>query len=95
MPEESCGEEVRTIDHCAYKTQIHRPVFDGLTDEREKGFIQLNWEPFAGVPPVIREKIDYDGDHTDDFLITLDTRTGDTSLTAFNTRVAPWNDLID
>ncbi len=81
------GEIVRTIDHGPYKTHIHRPVFDGLIGEREKGFIQLNWEPFAGLPPVIREKIDYDGDNTEDFLITLDTRTGDTSLTAYNTSV--------
>ena len=81
------GEIVRTIDHGAYKTHIHRPVFDGLIGEREKGFIQLNWEPSAGLPPVIREKIDYDGDQREDFLITLDTKTGDTSLTAFDARV--------
>jgi hypothetical protein len=81
------GEIVRTIDHGVYKTHIHRPVFDGLIGEREKGFIQLNWEPSAGLPLVIREEIDYDGDHREDFLITLDTKTGDTSLTAFNTSV--------
>ena len=81
------GEIVRTIDHGAYKTHIHRPVFDGLIGEREKGFIQLNWEPFVGLPPVIQEKIDYDGDHREDFLLTLDTKTGGTSLTTFDTRV--------
>lgn len=81
------GEIVRTIDHGAYKTHIHRPVFDGLIGEREKGFIQLNWEPSACLPSVIREKIDYDGNQREDFLITLDTNTGDTSLTAFDARV--------
>jgi hypothetical protein len=79
------GEIVRTVDHGVYKTYIHRPVFDGLIGERQEGFVQLNWEPFAGLPPVIQEKIDYDGDHREDFLVTLDTRTGDASLTAFDT----------
>src|SRR3972149_9845335 len=83
------GEIVRIIDHGAYRTHIHRPVFDALIGEREKGFIQLNWEPFAGLPPVIQEEIDYDGDNREDFLIILDTKTGNTSLTAFNTSVCP------
>ena len=78
------GEIVRTLDHGVYKTHIHRPVFDGLIGEREKGFIQLNWEPSAGLPPVIQEKIDYDGDHREDFLITFNTQTGAASLTAFD-----------
>jgi hypothetical protein len=79
------GEIVRTVDHGVYKTHIHRPVFDGLIGERQEGFVQLSWEPFAGLPPVIQEKIDYDGDHREDFLITLDTKTGDVSLKAFDT----------
>ncbi|MBU1205562.1 MAG: hypothetical protein KKH04_01325 [Proteobacteria bacterium] len=83
----SGGEIVRTIDHGAYKTYIHRPIFDGLIGEREKGFIQLNWEPFAGLPPVIQERIDYNGDNREDFLVTLNTKTGDASLTAYHTSV--------
>ena len=78
------GEVIRTVDHGVYKTYIHRPVFDGLIGERQEGFIQLNWEPLAGLPPVIQEKIDYDGYHREDFLITLNTQTGAVSLTAFD-----------
>lgn len=81
------GEIVRTIDHGTYKTYIHRPVFDALIGERREGFIQLNWEPFAGLPPLIRETIDYNGDNKEDFLITLDTKTGNTALAAYNTSV--------
>jgi hypothetical protein len=81
------GEIVRTIDHGTYKTYIHRPVFDALIGERKEGFIQLNWEPFAGLPPVIRETIDYNGDNREDFLVTLDTKTGDTALADCNTTV--------
>jgi hypothetical protein len=81
------GDIVSTIDHGTYKTYIHRPVFDALFGERKEGFIQLNWEPFAGLPSVIRETIDYNGDNREDFLITLDTKTGDTALAAYNTSV--------
>lgn len=83
----SGGEVVKTVDHDAYTTYIHRPVFDALIGERKEGFIQLNWEPFAGLPPVIQETIDYDGDSKDDFLVTLDTKTGGVSLTASNPTV--------
>ena len=81
------GEIVKTIDHGVYKTYLHRPVFDALIGERREGFIQLNWEPYAGLPPVIREGIDYDGDTKDDFLITLNTKTGNPSLMAYNPAV--------
>lgn len=83
----SGGEVVQTIDHGAYTTYLHRPVFDALIGEKRKGFIQLNWEPYAGVPPVIRETIDYNGDKKADFSITLNTHTGDVTLTAYNPSV--------
>lgn len=78
----SGGEIVKTIDHGTYKTYIHRPVFDALIGERREGFMQLNWEPYAGLPPVIQETIDYNGDSRKDFLITLNTQTGDATLAA-------------
>ena len=85
----SGGEIVRMIDHGTYKTYIHRPVFDALIGERREGFIQLNWEPFAGLPPVIQEKIDYNSDNREDFLITLNTKTGEASLASNNPAVLP------
>ena len=78
----SGGEIVKTVDHGTYKTYIHRPVFYALIGEKKEGFIQLKWEPYTGLPPVIQEKIDYNGDNRADFLITLNTHTGDTTITA-------------
>ncbi len=84
------GGEVReTVDHGAYTARIHRPVFDGLTGDREEGFIQVNWEPRAGLPPVIRETVRYSGGPSADFLVELDTATGGTSLTAYNPAAGP------
>lgn len=83
----SGGEIVRTVDHGTYKTYIHRPVFDALIGEKREGFMQLNWEPYAGLPSVIQEQIDYNGDNRVDFLITLNTKTGDASLAAHSPSV--------
>jgi hypothetical protein len=67
------GEVVKTIAHDAYRTSIHRPVFDGLFGPRSDGFVQIDWRPAAKLPPLLQEKIDYDGDGREDFLIVLDT----------------------
>jgi hypothetical protein len=83
----SGGEIVRTVDHGTYKTYLHRPVFDALIGERREGFMQLNWEPYEGLPSVIQEEIDYNGDNRTDFRITLDTHTGDKTLTTQNPSV--------
>ncbi len=80
----SGGEIVMTVDHGSYKTLVHRPVFDGLIWERKNGFIQINWEPFSGLPPVVEEKIDYNGDRQEDFLVKLDTATGSASIVAYS-----------
>jgi hypothetical protein len=52
--------------------------------ERKNGFIQINWEPFSGLPQVVEEKIDYNGDRQEDFLVKLDTATGNASLVAYS-----------
>ena len=67
------GEVVKTVEHDSYRTSVHRPVFDGLLGPRSDGFIQVDWRPAATLPPVIQEKIDYDGDSREDFVIVLDT----------------------
>ncbi|HNS15153.1 MAG TPA: hypothetical protein PKM08_07460 [Syntrophorhabdaceae bacterium] len=84
----SGGEVVRSVDHGSYKALIHRPVFDALIGERSEGFIQLNWEPLAGLPPVIEESVDYNGDGKEDFSVRIDTKTGKTTLTRINPQVA-------
>jgi hypothetical protein len=80
-PRYSGGEVIRSVDHGSYRTHVHRPVFDALIGERSEGFIQLNWEPLAGLPGVIEESVDYSGDGKADFSIRVDTKTGKTLLT--------------
>ena len=68
------GEVVRTIEHDGYRTEVHRPVFDGLVGEREQGFVQVEWTP-AGpgrLPARVREAIDVDGDGSAEFAVDLD-----------------------
>lgn len=69
------GETVRTVDHAAYQTRIHRPVFDALTGEKKQGFVQVDWipGPQENLPPVITEEIDFNGDSLTDFRIDLQT----------------------
>jgi hypothetical protein len=86
-PRFSGGETRWIVAHAGYRTLIHRPVFDGLFSEREKGFVQVNWEPRTGLPRMITEEIDYDGDGRADFRIMLDTITGGSSLRAYDVSV--------
>ncbi|OPY77719.1 MAG: hypothetical protein A4E64_01012 [Syntrophorhabdus sp. PtaU1.Bin058] len=80
----SGGEVMRSVDHGSYKALIHRPVFDALIGESKEGFVQVNWEPLAGLPPVIEEPVDYNGDGKEDFSIRIDTKTGKATLTRIN-----------
>jgi len=83
----SGGDIVKVIDHGAYKTSIHRPVFDSLIGQTKKGFVQINWNPAAGLPSVIKEGIDYNSDGKEDFVVTLNTATGETTLSKTNPAV--------
>lgn len=83
----SGGEVVWSVNYGSYRALIHRPVFDALIGERKEGFIQVNWEPLAGLPGVIEESVDYNGDGKEDFSIRIDTKTGKTTLTRINPQV--------
>ena len=83
----SGGEIVKTTEHGAYKTSLHRSVFDSLIGQTKEGFVQINWDPTAGLPPEIRESIDYNGDGKEDFFITLNPATGEVKLTTGNPSV--------
>ena len=83
----SGGEIVKTVDHGNYKTSIHRPVFDALIGQTKEGFIQINWEPSAGLPQVVSEGFDYKNDGKEDFIITLNTSTGKATLAKNNPAV--------
>jgi hypothetical protein len=45
----SGGEIAQVIDHAAYPSYIHRPVFDSLIGKRKDRFIQVTWEPYSGL----------------------------------------------
>ncbi len=74
-PRFSGGEITRTVDHGRYRTSIRRPVFDGLTGDRKDGFIQLDWEPAASLPGILREELDIYG-NAEKFLVILNTGDG-------------------
>ncbi len=77
----SGGEVMKTLDHGEYRTHVHRPVFDALIGQRENGFIQVKWEPLASLPPIVRERVEFkDGGRN--FLVTLNTQTGQASVTS-------------
>jgi hypothetical protein len=68
------GEVARIVDHGAYRTQVHRMVFDDvLIGERRTGFVQVDWSPLEGLPAHIDEAIDADGDGQADFHVEVDT----------------------
>ena len=83
----SGGEVIKTIDHGNYKTTMHRPVFDYLIGETKEGFIQINWEPATSLPQIISEGFDYNNDGKEDFVVALNTTTGEATLTKNNSAV--------
>jgi hypothetical protein len=80
------GQVVRTIDHGAYQTQVHRMVFDALVGERKKGFVQVDWLPPDALPARIDEEIDANGDRQPDFRVDMVTATKEVTLTPYT----PW-----
>lgn len=82
------AEVARTIDHGLYRTLIHRPVFDGLIGQRDRGFVQIEWQATdANLPESIDEEIDFDADGSNDFRIQLDTITGQAGIQPLDARV--------
>ncbi len=91
------GREIaRTETHEGYRTEIHRPVFDGLLGERDKGFVQIKWMPESGkLSPLIEEEIDFNKDNSTDFFISLDTRTNEATLRPESSSVIALRDIIN
>jgi hypothetical protein len=84
----SGGEVRQAIDHDAYRTLVHRPVFDGLLGERANGFVQIDWVPKdkQSLPAAISEDIDLNGDSMAEIRVVVDTASGKVQLA----RNAPW-----
>jgi hypothetical protein len=79
----SGGEVTQVVEHGVYRTFVHRPVFDGLVGERSEGFIQIDWKPAEGLPPMITESVALsDGELIS---IRLDTKTGGAAVTSAGT----------
>lgn len=70
------GETAAVVDHGAYRTIVHRPVFDALFWEWPTGFVQVGWEPAGALPGKIREEVDLFGGGARGFYVNLDTLTG-------------------
>jgi hypothetical protein len=84
-PNYTGGEVARQLDHGLYTICIRKPVFDGLTGERKKGFVQVDWK--GTLPDEINDSIDIDNDNMADFLVHIN-RSGD------KTEVNPINPKI-
>ena len=74
------GPVLNVIEHGAYKTEIHEPVFPALIGQGASGFVQVNWTPLTNLPPVIHENIDCSSDGHPDFTITVDIASGRAEL---------------
>jgi hypothetical protein len=91
----SGGEVVQTLEHGAYRTEIHRPVFDALIGEHKEGFVQVAWRPPDALPARIDEQIDVDADGQADFRIELMTASKQASLTPYSPNVVELEGVYD
>jgi hypothetical protein len=89
------GEIIRTLDHGGYRTLIHRPVFDGLIGQRDRGSIRIEWQQVdANLPESVDERIDFDADGSDDFAIRLNTTALQASLQPLDPRVLSVGEVV-
>ncbi len=75
------GPVAARVEHGAYATSIHQPVFESLVGRPREGFVQVAWSRKADVPALLDEEIDYDSDGTADFRIRWDRTAGDIRVT--------------
>lgn len=81
------GEPQQTIQHDGYTTIIRQPVFTGLLQPASEGFIQIDWQTTAALPPVLSETIDYDLDGNADFQVTYDVEQDTATLDPYRSGV--------
>ncbi|MBN1937481.1 MAG: hypothetical protein JW934_22680 [Anaerolineae bacterium] len=80
------GEVAYAVEHGAYHTDIHHPVFDALIGQRREGFVQVSWISAGVLPAQIDEELDLDGDGQADARVQLDTKAPRATLTS----LSPW-----
>jgi hypothetical protein len=84
-PNYSGGEVVNHIISANYVTDIRKPVFDGLTGQRKRGFVQIDWR--GKIPDVINDTIDYDMDNKADFRIHIFKDGSSTEIEPINKKI--------
>jgi hypothetical protein len=95
-PRLSGGEVRQTLEHGAYRTLLHRPVFDGLLSDRAEGFVQIDWIPQEKqtLPAVLEENFDINGDGSVEIGVRLDTAAGKAELVRQAPRVLGLEPLV-
>ena len=84
-PNYSGGEVAKEIVSENYTIGIRKPVFDGLTGQKNRGFVQIDWR--GNIPDEIADTIDYNLDQKADFLVRINRGTSATEITSFNGKV--------
>jgi hypothetical protein len=84
-PNYSGGEIAHQVTAGNYAIDIRKPVFDGLSGQRKKGFVQIDWR--GNLPEEIVDTVDYDLDNKPDFRIRIVRGRSSTELTPFDSRV--------
>jgi hypothetical protein len=84
-PNYTGGAVAQQVVSSACTLDIREPVFDGLTGERRKGFVQLDWR--GNLPVKMIDTIDYDLDEVPDFIISVDRISSETSINLLSSKV--------
>ena len=52
------GAVARILPREGYRIRIHRPVLEEAPLQEAEPFVQVDWEPVAGLPSVVEERLD-------------------------------------
>jgi hypothetical protein len=91
-PSLSGGEVAATIEQDNYTVNIHEPVFAALIGESATGFVQLDWIWKDSIPVPIYDSVDFNRDHSPDFIIDIDPLTDKIDLVSLNENVGQVED---
>ena len=67
----SGGPKVRIIQQGAYTIDVHRVVTPHML-QRERPFVELDWEPVSNLPAHVSDVVDVDGDGEADLRVSFD-----------------------
>jgi hypothetical protein len=84
-PRYTGGEVSSRIIEESCTLEIRKPVFNGFLNERNTGFVQMDWR--GNISEMLNDTIDYNGDGKKDFCITVNTKESKTDLKPYNRNV--------